>query len=36
VKCIRKGYEDYRVIRSHKELALGRIDSRGVSEKTEQ
>jgi hypothetical protein len=26
VTCIRKGYEDYRVIRPTKELALGRID----------
>ena len=26
VKCIRKGYEDYRVIRPTEELALGRLD----------
>jgi hypothetical protein len=26
VKCIRKSYEDYRVIRPTEELALGRLD----------
>jgi len=34
VKCVRKGYENYRVIRPHKDLAIGLIDRRGVSEKT--
>lgn len=28
VKCIRKGYEDYRVIRPHKDLELGHLDRR--------
>jgi hypothetical protein len=26
VKCVRKGYEDYRVIRPHKDFELGHID----------
>jgi hypothetical protein len=28
VKCIRKGYEDYRVIRPHADLELGHVDRR--------
>jgi hypothetical protein len=28
VKCVRNGYEDYRVIRSHADLELGHVDRR--------
>jgi hypothetical protein len=33
VKSIRKGYEDYRVIRPHNDLAIGVIDQQDVREK---
>jgi hypothetical protein len=34
VKCVRKGYEDYRVIRPRQDLALGRLDRKDAREKT--
>jgi hypothetical protein len=35
-KCIRKGYEDYRVLRPHKDLELGHVDrqAKGGGEET--
>jgi hypothetical protein len=34
VKSVRKGYEDYRVIRPHRDLSIGVIDRQGVTQTT--